>query len=606
MRHLKFVVQVFMLSLFVSTVSGQVIEGVVLSVEDGKVFVDLKKDQVKVGDILKVLKTGGIMVHPVTGEKIQRKDEVVANISITQVNDTYSAGEVYPKTAIDLIKPGLKVFTMGAGEIDRALIKKSLIIPPFLIVGGKVGELGTYMSDLMTEELFKLDRFRIMDRQSYDIQQFEKELTENKQQIVLPGNEGVDYLIMGSAYPPDVVEKATGIPLKGVASLAGGGIAGVAAKGVIPDLKLKELEAVVKFTMKVIDVRTGEVLFICSEMAKAEGKTQVSLESSVLGGAVLNGGATDFRNTLTGQASQEALLGSAKYIADFFEGKITEKSFQGKVIELRRKKGKAPPPMGLLDIRQGTDGWETVLNAGSDRGIRRGYAYMITMPDIVVSSITGKKKDAGVRKAGMMKPLQVDFDAAAGPVKLFPEYENKHPELISSGKIMAYKPFRMTMGFNFYGIPGDGFGDLEAGVEYFPNLRSMKIINYNLWFGLRGMYGLSVPTASDGSLGMRSHAGGEILFGLNPFRKSFEFNGFDPYVGLKYKLFKSEFTDSGPGFFLGLNLFGFFTEFAVIYGRQADPKAVDDPGISRDRVSFGFSGLGMHFGYRFIMNKLAI
>jgi hypothetical protein len=304
MRGLKIIFQILLLSWYVCTASGQSIEGVVLSVEEGKVFVDLKKDQVKVGDNLKVLKPGGVMVHPVTGEKIQRKDEVVANISLTQVNETYSVGEVYPKSAIDLIKPGLKVFTMGATEGDRALIKKSLIIPPFLIVGGKVGELGTYMADLMTEELFKLDRFRIMDRQSYDIQQFEKELTENNKKIVLPGNEGVDYLVMGSAYPPDVVEKATGIPLKGVASLAGGGIAGAAAKGVIPDLKLKELEAVVKFTMKVIDVRTGEVLFICSEMAKAEGKTQVSLESSVLGGAVLNGGAADFRNTLTGQASK--------------------------------------------------------------------------------------------------------------------------------------------------------------------------------------------------------------------------------------------------------------------------------------------------------------
>jgi curli biogenesis system outer membrane secretion channel CsgG len=606
MRQLRIIFQIFLLSCFVCSASGQVIEGVVLGVEDGKVFVDLKKDQVKVGDVLKVLKAGGVMVHPVTGEKIQRKDEVIANISLTQVNETYSVGEVYPKTAIDLIKTGLKVFTMGVAEADRAIIKKTMIIPPFLIVGGKVGELGTYMADLMTEELFKLDRFRIMDRQSYDIQQFEKELTQNNQKIVLPGNEGVDYLIMGSAYPPDVVEKATGIPLKGLATLAGGGIAGAAAKGIVPDLKIKELEAVVKFTLKVIDVRTGEVLFICSEMAKAEGKTQVSLESSVLGGAVLNGGATDFRNTLTGQASQEALLGSAKYIADFFEGKITDKSFQGNVIELKRRKGKEPPPVGMIDIRESAEGWDGVLNAGSDRGIRPGYYYLVTMPDVVVSSITGKKKVAGERKAGMFKPARVDFDAASGPIKLFPEFQDNHSDVIKSGKIMAYKPFRATMAFNFYGIPGDGFGDLEAGIEYFPNLRSMKIINYNLWVGLRGMYGFSVPNTADSSLVMRVHGGGEILLGLNPLRKSFEFNGFDPYVGLKYKFFKSEFADSGPGFFLGINLYGFFTEFAVIYGRQADMKAIDDPSFSRERVIFGFSGLGMHFGYRFIMNKLAL
>lgn len=351
--------------------------------------------------------------------------------------------------------------------------------------------------------------------------------------------------------------------------------------------------------MKVIDVRTGEVLFICSEMARAEGKTQVSLESSVLGGAVLNGGAADFRNTLTGQASQEALLGSAKYIADFFEGKITEKSFQGNVIELKRKKGKEPPPIGLLDIRQGTAGREGVLNAGSDRGIRTGYIYLITMPDVVVSSITGKKKVAGDRKAGMIKPAKVDFDAAAGPVNLFPEFEKNNSDLIANGKIMPYKPFRTILGFNVYGVQTDGFADLEAGVEYYPNFRKMKIINYNLWIGVRGMYGLNTYDGPDSSLLMKSHTSGEILFGLNPLRKSFEFNGFDPYVGLKYKFLKSESAGGGPGFFLGMNLFGFFSEFAVIYGKNK-------PASSSETASFGFSGLGMHFGYRFILNKMAI
>ena len=90
---------------FAGPVSGQVLEGVVLSVEEGLVYIDLKAGQVNVGDNLKVIRPGGVMTHPVTGEKIQKKDEVVANISLTQVHDTYSVGEVYPKTAIDLIKP---------------------------------------------------------------------------------------------------------------------------------------------------------------------------------------------------------------------------------------------------------------------------------------------------------------------------------------------------------------------------------------------------------------------------------------------------------------------------------------------------------------------
>ncbi len=605
MRRMKFMLLLIVLC-FAGKVNGQVIEGVILSIEDGKVFVDLKKNQVKVGDNLKVIKQGGFMVHPVTGEKIKKNDEVVANISLTEVNDNYSVGEVYPKTAIDLIKAGLKVFTMEETETDKALIKKTLIIPPFLIVGGNVGVLGNYMADLMTEEMIKLDRFRIMDRQSYDIQKFEKELTENNKKIIIPGNEGVDYLVLGSAYPPDVVEKATGIPLKGIATVAGGGLAGVAAQGIIPDLKVKELVAVVKFTMKVIDVRTGEVLFICSEMAKAEGKTQVSLECSVLGGAVLNGGATDFRNTLTGQASQEAMLGTARYIADWFEGKITEKSFQGNVIELKKKKGKEAPQIGLLDIKQGEKKLEGVLNAGFEAGIHPGYFYLVTMPDVLVSSITGKKKVDGVRKAGVIRPGTVDFDASSGPMKLFPEFENRYPDLIKSGKIMAYRPFRATLGFNVYGVWADAFTDLEFGVEYYPNLPKMAFINHKYWFGLRGMYGLKTYSEIDEKFNLGAHSGAEILFGMNPLRKSFDFNGFDPYVGLKYKIFKTYFADSGPGIFLGLNVYGFFSEFAVIYGKHAATESMKDPTVSPERVAFGFTGFGMHFGYRFILNKLAI
>jgi hypothetical protein len=422
---------------------------------------------------------------------------------------------------------------------------------------------------------------------------------------LIPGNEGVDYLVMGSAYPPDVVEKATGIPLKGVASLAGGGIAGAAAKGIIPDLKLKELEAVVKFTMKLIDVRTGEVLFICSEMAKAEGKTQVSLESSVLGGAVLNGGATDFRNTLTGQASQEALQGSAKYLAEYFEGKITEKNFQGKVIELKRRKGQSPPPIGLLNIRDGAGGSEAVLNAGSDMGIRTNCYYLITVPRVEVSSITGKKKENGVLKAGIVRPRNVEFDAAAGPVRLLPGFAEKQQEVIKSGKLMAYKPLRTTLAFNVMGNVTDGFGDIEAGVEYYPNLGSMALINHQLWVGVRGLYGINTYTMPDSSWNLRTHTSLELLLGLNPFRKSFENMAFDPYIGLKYRFYKSDYSNGGPGVFMGLSMYGFFSELTLLYGRHPDTGPTYIPGQPYDHEVYGFTGIGFDIGWRFIVRRLA-
>ncbi len=606
MKTPKFFALLYCMLLGTASISLAQEHGYVINIDEGIVFIDLKAGQVKTGDVLKVMRSGGTMVHPVTGETIQRRDELVANIHLTEVHDDYSAGDVYPKEAIILIKTGMKVFPMAPDEAGKALIKKSVVIPPFLIVGGKVGELGAYMSDLMTEELFGLDRFRIMDRQTYDIQQFEKELLEARTQVRLPVNEGVDYLVTGSAYPPDVVEKATGVPLKGIVSAAGGGLAGVAARNLVPDLKIKELEAVVKFTLKVIDVRTGEVLFICSEMAKAEGKTQVSLESSVIGGAVLNGGATDFRNTLTGQASQEALKNASQYIADFFEGKITEKNFQGNVVELKRHKKGKNPEIRIMDIRREPEGPVAIIRGGSDDGIRSGNHYLMTMPNVVTSSLTGKQKVAGIQKAGRIRPGLVDFDAASGPVILLPKFADRDADLVKEGRLMPYKPFRAVFGMNVYGIWGDVLMDLDTGLEYFPNLPGWKKVNHKVWIGVRGQYGFHAFLEPDGDYYYRPHAGAELLLGMNPFRKSFHANGFDPYMGIKYKMFKVKRADSGPAFFLGLNVAGFFTEMVLTYGLHADMAAISDPNFPTDRVEFGFSGLGMHIGYRHIINRLAI
>ena len=201
---------VILLSLYLNLKAQEnSIQGYIIALGEDKVTLDLKKGQVTKGDLVKVITPGEVIIHPVTGEKIQKKDEIISNITITEVADSYSVGEAYPIESFSLLKVGMKVFTMEASEISESMIKKFIVIPPMNIVGGPKGMLGSYMGDLLTEELFKLDRFRILDRETFDLQQFELGLKNNGSESKTTG---VDYLIVGSAFPPDVVVKSTGIP----------------------------------------------------------------------------------------------------------------------------------------------------------------------------------------------------------------------------------------------------------------------------------------------------------------------------------------------------------------------------------------------------------
>lgn len=67
------------------------IQGIVLSVENGEVLIDLKKGQpIHTGDRLKVMRYGEQIVHPVTGEVIGRKETDIGVIEVTEVRTNYS------------------------------------------------------------------------------------------------------------------------------------------------------------------------------------------------------------------------------------------------------------------------------------------------------------------------------------------------------------------------------------------------------------------------------------------------------------------------------------------------------------------------------------
>lgn len=580
------------------------IQGYIISLNDGKVTLDLTSSKVSKGDLIKVVKPGEVIFHPVTGEKIQKKDEMVSNITLTEVAEEYSVGEAYPPESFDKLSVGMKVYVIGEAEVDDAMIKKFIVIPPMNIVGGHTGQLGSYMSDLLTEELFKLDRFRVLDRETFDLQQFELGLKKNGAESKTTG---VDYLVVGSAFPPDVVVKSTGVPLKGIVTAATGGHAAIVTKNLMSDLKVQELVALVKYTLRVIDVSTGEVIFICSEMAQAEGKSQVSLESGVLGGITLNGGATDFKNTVTGKASQLALENASKYVADFFAGKIKTKNFEGTVIELKKEKGKDQwEDLSIMDIRQSPDGTQlAVVGGGSDIEIVKGHSFIITLPTETVSSITGKKKVEGLDRVGLLTITEVDFDASIALIKDVMPGQDIMNNIIYKGQLEHYSPFKLTVGASVVGA-FDALFDFDVGCEYFPNFGNNSPINRSVWVGLRINAGQKYEEFEGESV-FNAHVGGEILLAINPLKKTFDTKGLDPYLGVKYKFFKTERAGGGPDFFFGLGLGHLFLEMGIGWGAHFNSKLEGaDPLVSTDYNDWGFNRLGASFGYRIDLNKVAL
>ena len=580
------------------------IQGYIISLNDGKVTLDLTSSRVSKGDLIKVVKPGEVIFHPVTGEKIQKKDEMISNITLTEVAEAYSVGEAYPPESFDKLSVGMKVYVISESEVDDAMIKKFIVIPPMNIVGGHGGQLGLYMSDLLSEELFKLDRFRILDRETFDLQQFELGLKKDGAESKTTG---VDYLVVGSAFPPDVVVKSTGVPLKGIVTAATGGQAAIVTKNLMSDLKVQELVALVKYTLRVIDVSTGEVIFICSEMAQAEGKSQVSLESGVLGGITLNGGATDFKNTITGKASQMALEKASQYVADFFAGKIKTKNFEGTVIELKKvKEQEQGQDLSIMDIRQSSDGTQlAVVGGGSDNEVVRGHSFLITLPTETVSSITGKKKIEGVDRVGLLTINEVDFDASIALIKDVMPGQDIMNNIIYKGQLEHYSPIKMTIGASIVGAY-DALFDIDVGCEYFPNFGNNSPINRTVWVGMRLNVGQKYEDL-EGENVFSGHVGGEIILALNPVKKTFDTKGFDPYLGIKYKFFKTELAGGGPGFFCGLGLGHLFMEAGIGWGAYFNSNLEGaDSMVSTEFNDWGFNRLGASFGYRIDLNKAAL
>ncbi|MGV8136022.1 MAG: hypothetical protein AB2L20_12470 [Mangrovibacterium sp.] len=100
----------FLLGFEVPLIAQTPQKGYIIEIDIPVVLVDYTSADVKIGDHLRVLSDPKVMVHPISGQKIEKEGELIATLKITETYDSYSvAGVVLPSNAINKLKVGDKV-----------------------------------------------------------------------------------------------------------------------------------------------------------------------------------------------------------------------------------------------------------------------------------------------------------------------------------------------------------------------------------------------------------------------------------------------------------------------------------------------------------------
>ncbi|WP_083985289.1 CsgG/HfaB family protein, partial [Geofilum rubicundum] len=424
----------YILTVEITYAQSSIIKGVILAIEDDAVYIDLNDSQISIGAGLQVVKKREHFVHPVTGETIQREPEVIAYVEIIEVKPNYSVGRVSPRTAINQLQPGMVAQIMDITTDASREFRKSIAIQPMNVTSARGGYLGFYIADLLTEELFSIDKFKVIDRQTLGLQMDEiaisqQGIIDEKEALRIGRTRGVDYFITGTVYEPDVVEISTGVPIKGILGTAEA-LSGInMGSEYVSDVRTSQLRAIVNISLRVVNVETGEILFIASEMQQSFGRSQINLEQGALGGLQLKGGATSFLNTVTGQATKAALTNLAGYIDDYFEGKIDVRHFRGNTINISGKSAtKEEPKVINASITQidyvyendrisVSDKHTAIINKGVEEGFKNHFSYPVYTMLYESSKISGEIKEVGNKHIGTLKIKDCERNMAQGLIK---------------------------------------------------------------------------------------------------------------------------------------------------------------------------------------------
>lgn len=343
-------------------VCGQNAKGYIINIEGGNIYVDLTSPAVNIGDELGVYVAGGYMTHPVTKQRVKKADELICKMVISSIHTDYSIALAHDPSSLNKIKAGQAVQliektkkkinssspttlsvssnsqvsagkknptndNVNVGNEDRVAV---VIAPAEVNDVVNSGHFGGYVADVLMEQLLMNDKIRLLDRSILNAQLDEVNLAGDA--IIDPTTAiqrgkiiGARYIIQVTMQKPDVVNVRTGIPLASVMG-AVGMVAGVnIGAQYASNIQMGTLKAAVNISTRVIDLQTGEVLFMTSGTGKAQGKTQLALEYGALGGAEINGGANGFKQTMTGKAIQKAFMVIGSNLNQFFDGRTDKK-----------------------------------------------------------------------------------------------------------------------------------------------------------------------------------------------------------------------------------------------------------------------------------------
>ena len=180
--------------------------GYVISVEGEKVYIDLAAGKVKPGDKVAVYSKEGYFIHPVTKKRLKREPSQVASLEVVKVYTDYSLAKAVPAQSLSKVEVGMSVqcnamsqsshsesssdvYGPPAAKENRPSVlsvdpvrttdeKVSVFVAPAQVndvVG--VGYFGTYVSDLLMEQLMFCDKVRLLDRTVMGMQMDETDLT---------------------------------------------------------------------------------------------------------------------------------------------------------------------------------------------------------------------------------------------------------------------------------------------------------------------------------------------------------------------------------------------------------------------------------------------
>ena len=358
---------------------SQTSNGYIIEVQGKTVYVDLSAPNVKVGDELGAYSHGGYMTDPNTGRRVRKADELKAKMKIMSVHQDYSVAYLIDEFSQSILTKGMAVkmlkkvqeskthsndivsnhenngkqttsdymrnmFVNSSNNSNNNTWKDSNATnyspinsykPTVVVAPAQVndvvnsGHFGGYVADVLMEQLLMCNEVRLLDRSVLNAQIDEMELTGSvidPQTAIERGKvAGARYIIQVTMQKPDVVNIRTGIPLASVMGAIGAATNKNIGAQYASNMQVGTLKASVTISTRVVDLQTGEILFMTSGTGNAKGKSQLSLEYGALGGAEINGGADGFKQTVTGKAIQQAFTIIGRNLKKFFAGDTSEK-----------------------------------------------------------------------------------------------------------------------------------------------------------------------------------------------------------------------------------------------------------------------------------------